>query len=256
MPDVLMPGRGAKRERDPAAHPARLQRHARAVQRRRGPASPRDRGARAAAPRAAACSSNERIVWSLDRRLDADRRRSSTGIRRPPSLNVRVGAPSRVERERALRPAQVGHRHRAQLRAVEPIGRKRDRHAQDRAPDAVLAEHGPERLRLSEQPELRVSRAESGSGRCAETRSTVPMCVDDSVGRYVRRSRSRKSKMLCRAGLVPVLNDDQATGETDGKRRPQAAVAARIGQPAEVRELARVPGSARSPADPARRVRR
>ena len=42
------------------------------------------------------------------------------------------------------------------------------------------------------------------------------MRVEDSFGRYVRRSRSRKSKMLWRAGFVPVLNDDQATGDTDG----------------------------------------
>ena len=46
--------------------------------------------------------------------------------------------------------------------------------------------------------------------------STLPMRVDDNIGKYVRRSRSRKSKMLWRAGCVPVLNDDHATGETEG----------------------------------------
>src|SRR5207249_7719605 len=49
-----------------------------------------------------------------------------------------------------------------------------------------------------------------------KNRLTVPIRADESSGRYVRRSRSRKSKMLWRAGVVPVLNEDQATGETDG----------------------------------------
>ena len=36
--------------------------------------------------------------------------------------------------------------------------------------------------------------------------------------------------MLCRAGLVPVLNDDQATGDTDGNVVRKAAVAALVRQ--------------------------
>ena len=40
---------------------------------------------------------------------------------------------------------------------------------------------------------------------------------EDNSGTYDFRSRFRKSKMLCRAGCVPVLNEDHATGDTDGK---------------------------------------
>ena len=43
------------------------------------------------------------------------------------------------------------------------------------------------------------------------------MRVDDRMGMYVFSSRPRKSKMLCLPGLVPVVNDDQATGVIDGK---------------------------------------
>ena len=42
--------------------------------------------------------------------------------------------------------------------------------------------------------------------------------------------------MLCRAGCVPVLNDDQATGETDGKVVLQPPVAAGFRQLREVRQ--------------------
>src|SRR5580704_11915994 len=39
----------------------------------------------------------------------------------------------------------------------------------------------------------------------------------ESCGRYDFRLRSRKSKMLCFAGLTPVAKVDQATGERAGK---------------------------------------
>ena len=41
--------------------------------------------------------------------------------------------------------------------------------------------------------------------------------ADESCGMQVRKSRSRKSKMLCLAGLTPVAKVDQATGESAGK---------------------------------------
>src|SRR5438270_13298262 len=40
---------------------------------------------------------------------------------------------------------------------------------------------------------------------------------EDSSGTYVFKSRFRKSKMLCLAGLTPVAKVDQATGESAGK---------------------------------------
>ena len=41
------------------------------------------------------------------------------------------------------------------------------------------------------------------------------------MGARVFKSRSRKSKMLCLAGLTPVWKEDQATGETAGKVVPK-----------------------------------
>ena len=38
----------------------------------------------------------------------------------------------------------------------------------------------------------------------------------DSMGLYVRRSRFKKSKMLCREGSTPVMNDAHATGDIAG----------------------------------------
>ena len=64
--------------------------------------------------------------------------------------------PRRVVEERALAAHQVRHAHRRQLRAVEPVGRKGDRHPQHRAPDVPLAEHGPERFRPPEHADLRL----------------------------------------------------------------------------------------------------
>ena len=40
---------------------------------------------------------------------------------------------------------------------------------------------------------------------------------EDRSGMYEFRLRFRKSNMACRAGLTPVANVDQATGESAGK---------------------------------------
>src|SRR5579872_6096781 len=40
---------------------------------------------------------------------------------------------------------------------------------------------------------------------------------EDNSGTYDLRSRLRKSKILCLAGLTPVANVDHATGESAGK---------------------------------------
>src|SRR4051812_46678701 len=47
------------------------------------------------------------------------------------------------------------------------------------------------------------------------TRSGFPTRAEESSGRYDFKLRSRKSKMLCFAGLTPVANVDQATGERE-----------------------------------------
>ena len=69
-------------------------------------------------------------------------------------LETLAGRARREEQEGPLRAEQIGDGHGAQLCAVEAIGRKRDRNAEDRAPDPVLAEHGPERLGLAQQAQL------------------------------------------------------------------------------------------------------
>ena len=49
-----------------------------------------------------------------------------------------------------------------------------------------------------------------------KTRDAGPTRADESCGRYDLRSRSRKSKILCFAGLTPVANVDHATGDNEG----------------------------------------
>src|SRR4030095_288505 len=70
-------------------------------------------------------------------------------------LESLAGGTRGVEEKCALRAQQVRRAHRAQLRAVKPIRRKRDRHPQHGAPNAMLAENGPERLRTARQAQLR-----------------------------------------------------------------------------------------------------
>src|ERR1035437_4017512 len=48
--------------------------------------------------------------------------------------------------------------------------------------------------------------------RCAER-----TLAEESAGAYVRRSRLRKSKILCLAGFTPVAKVDQATGDSGGQ---------------------------------------
>src|SRR5258705_10113389 len=71
--------------------------------------------------------------------------------------------------------------------------------------------------------------------------------VDDSSGVYEFRFRLRKSNMLCRAGLTPVANVDQATGDNGGnvvrsRLKPPISVSlARLGSlPAAMNCSARV----------------
>ncbi len=65
-----------------------------------------------------------------------------------------------VVREGALAALEVRHAHRRQQRAVELLGREGDRHAQDRAEDAVVAEDLPERLALATQVDHRLTQGD------------------------------------------------------------------------------------------------
>ena len=153
MPDTVIPGAALEAERDPVAELPRRQRETRAprIYVRRSARSieidPKRHPQRPA-------FGVERILRTLDRRLDSIARQGD-GNTRAALLESLASRARREQQEGALCTEQIGHRHRAQLRAVEAIGRERDGHAQDRAPDVVLAEHHPERLRLAEQPQLR-----------------------------------------------------------------------------------------------------
>jgi hypothetical protein len=89
--------------------------------------------------------------------------------------------PRGVEQERALRAEQVGHAHRAQLRAIEPVGWKRDGHAEHGAPDLVLAENCPERLGSPEELQLRLVERDAVPSQPEE-----PLHAPDARGREQR----------------------------------------------------------------------
>ena len=74
------------------------------------------------------------IAGCIDLNSDAALRETSPG---------RTG---RIEQKCPLRTKQIRNRHRAQLGSVEPVRRKGHGNTKDRAPDAMLAENGPERL--------------------------------------------------------------------------------------------------------------
>ena len=110
----------------------------------------------------------EHVLGSAHGRLDAisvERNRHAQAA----LLETLARGTRREQEECALGAEQIGHAHRAQLGAVEPIRRKRDRHAQHRAPDAVLAENRPERLRLPQQPQLRLVQRNAVAAELAGT---------------------------------------------------------------------------------------
>jgi hypothetical protein len=132
-----------------------------------------------------------------------------------------------------LRAEQVGHAHRAQLRAVEAVGRKRDRHAQHGAPDAVLAEDGPERLRLAQQPNLG-----------AMTRDQIATELEEAID--LADVRRRENGQVGAAVAIEEVEDVVPSGMDAGaERRPRNRRDRRIGrlQPpvaAHLRELREV----------------
>src|SRR5206468_4504402 len=85
-------------------------------------------------------------------------------------LEPAAGGAGREEQKRSLTAEEVRRRHRAQFRAVEIVGRERDGHAEDRAPDAMLPQDGPERLRAPQQPQRRPSKREPVAAKLEEPR--------------------------------------------------------------------------------------
>ena len=72
-------------------------------------------------------------------------------------------------------------------------------------------------LALAAQFDDRPRERECGIGRCEERGARARPSTTRVPGRKICRLRFRKSKILCLAGLTPVANVDQATGESDGK---------------------------------------
>ena len=97
-------------------------------------------------------------------------------------LEAPGGRACRGQQERALRAEQVGHAHRAELGAIELVRRKCDGHPQDGAPDAVLAEDGPERLRPSQQPEVGTAQRQPEAAELQDARHRP-----DHGGRQLRQ---------------------------------------------------------------------
>jgi hypothetical protein len=95
----------------------------------------------------------ERVLRSLERRLDTIAfERDMTP--QAAFLKCVTGGSRREEQERALSAEKIRHAHRAQLGAIETVGRKRDRDSENRAPDPMLPENRPERFGLAQQAEL------------------------------------------------------------------------------------------------------
>ena len=143
--------------------------------------------------------------------------RISIGTLMPPSLKR---APDRrvVNRRKVpCVPSRSGHAHRAQLGSVEAVRRKRHRHPQDRAPDAVLAQDRPERLRFSQVAKLGTLTRNQVAADPEERVRPCRHAPTTRRGRYVL-DRDRGNRRCCGApGCVPVLKDDHATGDTAGK---------------------------------------
>ena len=100
-----------------------------------------------------------------------------------------VPAAGRVVGEHPLRAAQVGHAHRREQHAAQLLRRERDRHAQDAAEDAVVAQDVPERAALAQEPDGRpaegdliLAQAEDAPGRPDLDRAELRVVVRQ-VGR-------------------------------------------------------------------------
>ena len=109
----------------------------------------------------------------------------------------------------------------------------------------MLAQDAPERLAAAQQAERRLAERDLVTAQIVSVRAGGRMSVEESIGRWVRRSRSRKSKMLCLAASTPVANDDQATGDIGGEGGRQVVEAALLGEAREGGQVALVHPAAR-----------
>ena len=107
-------------------------------------------------------------------------------------------------REAALRTAQIRRAHRRELPAVELVGRKRNRHADDGRANALFPEQAPERTALASHFDVRPSQrdaeasqfchagrlVDSGRGQFRNVRLHVPIQkIEDVVSRRADASR-------------------------------------------------------------------
>ena len=179
---------------------------------------------------------DKRILGPLDRGVDA----IVADLDRHPDAALLESRGRRTrgkKQERPLRAQQIGHRHRAQFGPVEVIRRKGHRHPQDRAPDAVLAQNGPEGLRFSHvaklgamtrnqvaaDPEKAFDLADS---RRREKRQVgFAIAIEEIENIVARRIASRAERGPC----------DGGHGRASG---PQPPIASRRREAREVRQLA------------------
>jgi hypothetical protein len=201
-----------------------------------GPSRPCGRARSRAAGRAAA-RPRRNMLGGPSRTVSIRSPSSSTGTRRPPSLKPLRRGPGGEQEEGPLGAEEVGHAHGRELGAVELVRREGDRHPQHGAPDPVLAEQCPERLRLAQQPKLRLGQrdaelaelqepvdgADPGRG---EPRQVGPQVAVEEVedGVLGRRRTGRERR--------PGDRRDRGVGG----REP--VVAAGLGELLEVRQLA------------------
>ena len=166
--------RRRKRERDPVAQASRASAGATWPSRSRPRSALAVRTNQSTARVRAGSPSTRLFGGPSSRAVEAVRRFSMQLDARAAFLEPAARRPRGEERERALRAEQIGHAHRAQLGAVELVRRKRDRHAEHRAPDVVIAENRPERPGLAQQAQF--GPAQRNAKRPSfSTRSTRPM---------------------------------------------------------------------------------
>ena len=156
------------------------------------------------------------------------------------------GRARREQQERPLRAQQVRHAHRAQLRAVEAIGRKGHRHPQHRAPDPVVAENAPERARFPKQPHVRFS---SGNAVAADVKEPIDRA--DSHGGQPRqigaRIRLDEIENAVAAGIAPGAERRPRHRRYRRKRRAEPPIGAGVRQLLEIRQQAFAQKAVRQP---------
>ena len=145
--------------------------------------------------------------------------------------------PRGVVGEHPLRAAQVGDAHRRQQHAAELLRREGDRHADDAAEDAVVAQVVPERPALAEQPHVGLTQgdavlaqAEGPPGRADLHRTELGL-----IGLEVRREEIVDVVL---AGIRPGLEGRPRHRRDRRQRGQQRLEASLLAQRIEVGQLA------------------